>query len=101
MDGFALAGKHERQMCQRREIPARPDAALGRDDGMYTAIQHLAKRVDQNRTYTREPFCQGVGAKQYHCASDSLRKRTPYADAVRAQQIDLQFPNLVGSDADI
>ena len=65
---LTFADQHQRQMRQRRQIPARPDRPLRRNQWRDVAIEHLAQQFDQIRADAAVAFGQGVGPKHHHRA---------------------------------
>ena len=96
-----FARQHQRQVCQRRQIATRSDAALRRYKWLDLAIQQLAQRFDHDRPHTRMPFGERIRPQQHHGARLRSGQRFAYTHCVRAQQIHLQFANLFRRDADV
>ena len=60
--GVPFADQHQRQMRQRREIPAGADGSAARHDRMDTPIQERDQRFERLAADSRKTFCQDVGA---------------------------------------
>src|SRR5256885_269403 len=88
-------------MGKWREVAAGADAALGRYYRMHSAVEHLAKDVNDGPTYARKTLGQGISSQQHHGAGNVFGERLSYSNCMRAQQIHLQFTVLLGSDAHI
>ncbi len=101
IETFAFADQSQRQMRQRSQIAARANAALRGNERSHAAIEHLAKRVDDDAAHAGESLGEGIGAQQHHCPSFRNGKRLADSDGVGSQQIYLQFANLVAGNAHI
>ena len=73
------------------------DGTIGSD----AAVEHFAERVDDDGANAGVAFGQRIRAQQHHGASFGDGERFADADRVRANQIDLQFANLLAGDADV
>ena len=82
-------------MRQRREIAARADRALFRNDRMHTAVEHFAKQLDDFQTDPAESEREHVGAKQHHGAHLRLGKRLANAAGMAADEIELELSQFV------
>ncbi len=101
IDAFAFANQSQCQMRERSEIAARAHAALRRHKRSHTAIQHFAKRIDDDRAYAGITFRQRIGAQKHHGPGFRHGKWIADSDRVGAHQVDLQFANLIADNAHI
>ena len=101
VEAFAFADQRQRQVRERRKVPAGAHAALRRDHRSDAAVEHLAESVDQHRAHARVPLGEGVGPQQHHGARLWDRERLADADRMGAHQIQLQLADLVAGDADV
>src|SRR6266850_310891 len=88
-------------MRKRGQIAACTHAALRRDYRMNAALQHLAQRLDDQRTHARVSLGHGVGAQQHHGARLKFTQRLAHADAMRSDQIELQVADLLRRNAHV
>ena len=98
---LAFADQHQRQMSQRRQVSARPHAALRRHKRRDLAVQHLAKRVDHDRANAGVSLGKGIGAQQHHGADFRRRERIADPNRMRTHQVHLQLANLVSRNANV
>ena len=87
VERFAFADQHQRKMRQRRQISARTDRTLFRDDWMHAAIQQFAQKLDHFKTDAAQPQRQHIGAQQDHRAHFRDRERPADAAGVAAHEI--------------
>ena len=88
--------KRKREMRQRREIAARPDRALLRNDRADAAIQHFHEQLDDFEPNPAKAEREHVRPQQHHRAHLWLGERTADAAGMAADEIDLQLLQLVG-----
>ena len=90
IDRLALADRAQREVRERREIPAGADGALLRNHRVDTAIQHLYERQRHQRTHTAIAERQRVGAQRHHHAGLGFGERASETARVAAHQVKLQ-----------
>ena len=101
VDAFAFADQSQREMGQGREITAGADAALRGNTGVTPRLS-ISQSVSMMTARTPEKsFSQRVGAQQHHGAGFGNGERFADADGVGADEIDLQFADLVAGDAHV
>src|ERR1700686_1215637 len=88
-------------MCQRSQISTRAHTALRRHERSDAAVEHLAKRVDDDRAHAGMALGERICPQQHHGARLCNRQWFAHAYCMRADQVDLQFTNLVAGNAHI
>jgi hypothetical protein len=86
---------------ERGEVSAGADAALRRNVGRDAVVQHFAERIDDEGADAGAAFGEGVGAKEHHGAGFGDGERVADADGVGANEVDLQFADLIADDANV
>ena len=98
---LALADHHQRQMSQRRQIPARAHRTLLRNHRMHPGIEQRHQQLHQRRTAAAEAFGQYIGAQQQHGPRLGLGERLAHSAGVAAHQIALQLRQTLRRNAHI
>src|SRR5579883_3461472 len=88
-------------MGERRQVSRGADTALRRYPGCHAAGEQFAERIDHDGTHAGVSLGERVGAQQYHGPGFGDTEWLAHADCVRADEVDLQFADLVAGDADI
>src|ERR1039458_1507954 len=84
---FAFANETQSQMRQRREIATRSDRSFFGNHRMQTAVQHLAKHLDNLQTNPAKAERENIRAQQHHRAYFRLRERPANAASVTPNEI--------------
>ena len=95
---LALSDEHEREVRERREIPARADRAARGDARVHAGVHERDERVQRLEADAREAFCQRVGAQCHRGADRARRQRIADAGRMAAQQVELERLERVGRD---
>ena len=66
---------------------------------MHAAVEHRAQRLDDSGAHAAQAFGQRVGSQQNHRAHFSLCQLFAHANAMAANEVHLQRPNLIGGNA--
>src|SRR5206468_9847357 len=82
-------------MRKRREIATRADRAFFRNNGVHTAVEHLAKQLDDIPTDSAEAERQHVRSEQHHCAHLGFRKWRANSAGVTTDKIQLKLPQFL------
>ena len=86
-----LADEREREVGERREIPARTDRAARGDIREHAAVEALDEQLDGLHARARAAFCERVRAQQHRRAHDLSRVRLPDAARVASEQPKLEL----------
>jgi hypothetical protein len=95
---LALADQRQRQVGERRQVARGADRALRRDPRHEAGVEHRQQRVDHLLAHARAPRAR-LPALSASISARPARQRRADADAVRADQVELQPVELVGRDA--
>ena len=88
-------------MRKRCEIATCADRAFFRNNGVHTAVQHLAKQLDNIPTDSAEAERQHVGPEQHHRAHLGFRKWLANSAGVTTNKVQLKLPQFVLRDSNI
>jgi len=100
-DGLPQADHRQRHMGQRRQVPAGPQGALGRDHGMDPPVEHLDEQLEDLRADPGVAPGQGVQPGHHHRPHLLLRELRSHPHRVALQQVVLQKRRLLRGDADV
>ena len=92
---LALADRHQRQMCQRREVAARAEAPLLRNGRVDPLVEHRDEQVDRTLADPRVPLEKGVEPGDEHCAHLLGRQLPSGPGGVAPEQVALELPDVV------
>ena len=95
----AFADQRQRHVRQRCEVARGADRTLRRHIGHEARVVHGQQRVDHHFAHARVAARQAGGLEREHEAHDLGRERFADADAVRADQVELQRLQLRLADA--
>ena len=82
-------------MRKRREIATCPDRAFLRNNGVHTAVEHLAKQRDDIPTDSAEAERQHIRPEQHHGAHFGFGKRFANSAGMTTDKVQLKLPQFV------
>ena len=86
---LALPDRHQRQVSQRRQVPARTHRTLFRNHRMHPGVEQRNQQFHQRGPAAAKPLGQHVGAQQQHGPRLRLRERLPHPSRVAAHKVGL------------
>jgi hypothetical protein len=96
---LAFADQRQGHVGERREVAGRADRALRRHIRHEAGAADREQRVDHRFAHAGMPARQARRLQHKHQSDDRWRQRLADADAVGADQVELQAIELVGVDA--
>ena len=85
-------------MCQGRQISARADASLLRNDRVNPVIEHGHEALGQQRPHSAGGHHQAIGPQKHQGSNHVLGKRIAHARRMTQDQIALEDTEPVGID---
>src|SRR5438552_16526924 len=82
-------------MGKRCKVATRADRAFFRNNRVHTAVEHLAKQLDDIPTDSAEAERQHVRPEQHHCAHLGFGKWLANSAGVTTDKIQLKLPQFV------
>src|SRR6188768_4143221 len=88
-------------MGKGREIAARADRTLFRNNGPDSAVEHLDEKLDDLEPDPAKAQGENIGPQQHHGAHLRLGERPANPARMAADEVDLKLFEFVGRDVNV
>ena len=96
--GLSLADERQREVCQGREVAARPDRAPRRDARDDSGLEHVHEQRDRLHACARVPLGERVRPEQHRGPNHVVRVGLADAAGMAPEQPELELGGLLGRD---